>query len=183
MSPTTTTPGAATAVAKAPAPAPEGKAPTVPARAHNPFDVMRSLTDEMDRAFSGFWNRHQWPFSGRFLAGAPEVGFTPPIEMEEREGRLYIRTDLPGLTKEDVKVEVAEDVLTIEGERKQESEKKENDYYRSERSYGYFCRQVALPEGVEAKTAKATFKDGVLEIAIDLPARKAPEAQRIAIGE
>jgi HSP20 family protein len=183
MSPTTTAPGAAAAVAKAPATTPEKKAPAVPARPHNPFDLMRSLTDEMDRAFSGFWNRHQWPFSGKFLTGTPEVSFTPPIEMEEREGRLYVRTDLPGLTKEDVKVEVAEDVLTIEGERKQESEKNEKDYYRSERSYGYFCRQIALPEGVNADTAKATFKDGVLEIAIDLPVRKAPETQRIAIGD
>jgi HSP20 family protein len=183
MSPTTTTPGAAAAVAKAPATTPETKAPALPARPHNPFDVMRSLTDEMDRAFSGFWNRRQWPFTGRFLAGAPEVSFTPPIEMEEREGKLYVRTDLPGLTKEDVKVEVADDVLTIEGERKQESEKKEKDYYRSERSYGYFCRQVALPDGANANTAKATFKDGVLEVVIDLPARKATEAQRIAIGD
>jgi HSP20 family protein len=182
MSPTTT-PGAGAAVAKAPVATPEQKAPTVSARPHNPFDLMRSLTDEMDRAFSAFWNRHQWPFSARLPGSTPEVSFTPPIEMEERDGKLYVRTDLPGLTKEDVKVEVAEDVLTIEGERKQETEKKEQDYYRSERSYGYFCRQVALPDGVDASTAKATFKDGVLEIAIDLPARKAPEAQRIAIGD
>jgi HSP20 family protein len=169
------------AVAKAPEAAPE-KAP-VRSRQYRPYELMRSLTEDLDRTFNELLGRRHWPFTGLVTPAATGVSWTPPIETEERDGKLYVRTELPGLTKNDVKVEVTEDVLTIEGERKQESEKKEGDYYRSERSYGYFSRSVALPEGAKVDAAKATFKDGVLEIAIELPARKTPEARRIAIGE
>jgi HSP20 family protein len=169
------------AVAKAPEAAPE-KAPAR-SRPYGPYELMRSLTDDLDRTFNEFLGRRHWPFAGFMTPTTPGVAWTPPVETEERDGKLYVRTELPGLTKNDVKVEVTEDVLTIEGERKQQSEKKEGGYYRSERSYGYFSRSVALPEGAKADAATATFKDGVLEIAIELPARKTPEARRIAIGD
>jgi HSP20 family protein len=171
-----------TGMAKAPEAAPE-KTPTRSGRPHSAYELMRSLTEEMDRTFNDFLSRRHWPFAGLTAPGASGVAWTPPIETEERNGTLYVRTELPGLSKNDVKVEMAEGVLTIEGERKQESEKKEGSYYRSERSYGYFSRSVALPEDAKADTAKATFKDGVLEIAIELPARKAPEARRVTIGD
>jgi HSP20 family protein len=137
----------------------------------------------VDRTFNEFIGHRRWPFAGVTAPGTSGGVWTPPIETEERDGRLYVRTELPGLSKGDVKIEVTEDVLTIEGERRQQSEKKEGSYYRSERSYGYFSRSIALPEGANADTAKATFKDGVLEIAIELPARKAPEARRVTIGD
>lgn len=171
-----------TGMAKAPEVAPE-QTPARTGRPHSAYELMRSLTEELDRSFNDFLGRRHWPFAGLAAPGASGVAWTPPIETEERNGTLYVRTELPGLSKNDVKVEVAEDVLTIEGERKQESEKKEGSYYRSERSYGYFSRSIALPEGAKADTAKATFKDGVLEIAIELPARKAPEARRVTIGD
>jgi HSP20 family molecular chaperone IbpA len=68
-------------------------------------------------------------------------------KVEEREGKLFVRADPPGLTKDDVKVEVTDDYLTIEGERKQEKEEKREGYHRSERSYGSFNTSIALPEG------------------------------------
>jgi HSP20 family protein len=170
------------AVAKAPE-ATSDKVALKPARPQSAYDLMRSLTEDLDRTFNEVFGRRRWPFSGLVPAGASSGAWTPPIETEERDGKLYVRTELPGLSKNDVKVEIADDVLTIEGERKQESEKKEGSYYRSERSYGYFSRGVTLPEGTKADTAKATFKDGVLEIALELPERKTPEARLVTIGD
>jgi len=163
--------------------APEKTAATRPVRPQNAYESMRSLTQDLDRTFNEFFAHRRWPFTGLMAPGTPGGAWTPPIETEERDGKLYVRTELPGLSKDDVKVEVTEDMLTIEGERKQQSEKKEGGYYRSERSYGYFTRSVALPEGAKGDTASATFKDGVLEIAIELPARKSPEARRVTIGD
>jgi HSP20 family protein len=100
------------------------------------------------------------------------------VEVQERGGKLLVRVDLPGMAREDVKVEVTAETLTIEGERKQTVEKEEKGYYRSERSYGRFSRTIPLPEGVDANTAKAEFKNGVLEVSMILqtvtptPARK-----------
>jgi HSP20 family protein len=149
---------------------------TVPARAEvglftNPFLAMRRLSDEMEHLFGDFWGPHRVPSLWR------ETGFgarwTPNIEMFERKGELVVRADLPGLTKEDVKVEITDNELVIEGERKEEKERKEQGYYACERSYGSFYRAVALPEGVNFGEAKATFKEGVLEIT--MPAPKVPE--------
>jgi HSP20 family protein len=81
-------------------------------------------------------------------------------------------TDLPGLKRDDVKVELTEGLLTISGERKEEKEEKREGYYRSERSYGSFFRQIPLPEGAKTDTAKAEFNDGVLEITMQAPARE-----------
>lgn len=170
-------------VAKAPEVTPERTAASRPARPQNAYELMRAFTQDLDRTVNDLLGHRRWPFTAFLAPGTSNGAWTPPIETEVRDGKLYVRTELPGLAKDDVTVEVTEDVLTIEGERKQESEKKEGNYYRSERSYGYFSRSVAMPEGVKAETAKATFKDGVLEIAIELPARKAPEARRVSIGE
>ena len=92
--------------------------------------------------------------------------------MLQRNNELVIRADLPGLTKDDVKVDVTEDAVTIQGERKREHEEEKGGVYRSERSYGSFTRVIALPEGAITDQAKAIFKDGVLEVTTPTP----PEA-------
>jgi HSP20 family protein len=135
----------------------------------NPFALMRRLTDDIDRAFGlkpGY-------------AGMPEpfVGtWSPELEIFERDNTFFVRVDLPGLTKTDVKVSVAHDELTIEGERKIEREEQKEDFYRTERSYGGFYRRIPLPEHVKAEAAKATFKHGVLEI--EMPTIPIPEAKK-----
>ena len=83
-----------------------------------------------------------------------------------------MRADLPGLKKDEVKVELTNDLLTISGERKEEKEEKREGYYRSERRYGSFFRQIPLPEGAKTDTAKAKFTDGVLEVTMQAPARE-----------
>jgi len=137
----------------------------------NPFAAMRRLSDEMERMVEGFGGSRRTPSFWRGLETG--AGWMPDIEMFERAGALVIRTDLPGLKKGDVTVELRDSTLVIEGERKEEQERKEKGYYTCERSYGAFRRTVPLPEGVKGEDAKASFKDGVLEIT--MPAPKLPE--------
>ena len=126
-----------------------------------------------------FWPSLRWP--------SLEIGETrawsPTIEVFEKDNRLVTKVDLPGLKKEDVKVEVTDSRLTISGERKREVEEKKKDVYRSEREYGSFYRAVPLPEGVKLEDVKATFADGVLEVSVPLPARADVRVRKVEIQE
>lgn len=126
----------------------------------NPFSVMRRFHDEMDRTFARAF--------GRETDGGRGV-WSPAIEVAEHDGQLRVRADLPGLKPEDVKVEVGENAVIIQGERKNEHEEIKGGVYRCERSYGQFHREIPLPEGTKSDQAKAQFKDGVLEINIPIP--------------
>jgi HSP20 family protein len=143
-----------------------------PALLSSPFSLMRRLSADMERVFEDTWGARQFPrlFRGFDLA---ETRWTPDIEAFDRKGEFVVRADLPGMTRDNIKVEVLDNQLVIRGERKEEKEQKEKGYYACERSYGAFYRALPLPEGVKCDEAKATFKDGVLEIA--MPAGKAPE--------
>ena len=147
----------------------------------NPFRMMRRFTQDMERLFEEFQG---FSFPNFFSTDFPpfrmdlEKGkWMPQIEVRQNNGKLTVRADLPGLTKDDVKVEITDDLLTISGERKEEKEEKREGFYRSERSYGSFYRQIPLPEGAKTENAAATFHNGVLEITIpaekvEMPARK-----------
>jgi len=95
--------------------------------------------------------------------------WSPSIDVRERDHHLIVSADLPGLTKDDVKVEVTDEGLSIRGERKREYEERQEGYYRTERSYGSFRRVIPLPEGASVEQAKALFKDGVLEVTVPIP--------------
>jgi HSP20 family protein len=107
----------------------------------------------------------------------------PNIDVFERDQQLVTKIDLPGMTKNDVKVEVADGYLTISGERKTEAEEKKDDFYRCEREFGSFYRTVPLPEGTRAEDVKATFADGVLEIAVPLPVQAEAKPQKVEIRD
>jgi len=130
---------------------------------NNPFTAMRRLSDEMDRSFGRMI--HQ----GQGGSGQRSAGWHPAIEIAERNSQLQICAELPGLNPEDVKVEVTNDALVIHGEKKYEHEGREGGTYHSERRYGQFYREIALPEGVNADQAKANFRNGVLEITLPMP--------------
>lgn len=144
-----------------------------------PFSVMRRISDEMDRLFEGF-GFGRGAFGGEpgwqgALTGGAEQGaslWSPHLEMFERGGKLVVTADLPGVKKEDVKVEVDQDAITLQGQRRQEQTTQDRGYYRSERSYGSFYRTIPLPEGADPATATATFRDGVLEIALQAPQKR-----------
>ena len=140
--------------------------------AADPFAFMRRVTEELDRAFG---LRPEVPGLPEFY---PRM-WTPQIDVFERDEKFVVRVDLPGLKKEDVKIEVAHDELTIEGERRLEKEEKEEGLYRTERTYGRFYRRIAIPEHVKAENAAAAFKNGVLEI--EMPAIPVPEVTKRAV--
>jgi HSP20 family protein len=137
-----------------------------PWQSSGPFGLMRRFTNEMDRVFDRM-------FEGFGSLGTERSGlwaserFSPEVDIFERDGKLVIRADLPGLNKDDVKVDVTDDAVVIEGERKFEHEEREEGVYRAERGYGHFRRQIPLPEGVKTDNAIATFKNGVLEVALE----------------
>src|SRR5262249_46759921 len=136
-----------------------------PWSAFSPFSMMHRFADEMDRMFESVG----FPSLERFSPWASGERFSPEVDIFERDNKLVIRADLPGLTKDDVKVDVTEDAVVMEGERKYEHEEREEGVYRSERGYGHFHRRIPLPEGVKTDTATATFKNGVLEVTMEAP--------------
>jgi HSP20 family protein len=145
--------------------------------AYTPSGLMRRFTDDIDRMFEGFG-----PSLHRFRPWGGESRFSPDVEMLERDGKLLIRADLPGLDKNDVTVDISDHAVTIEGERKCEHEATEEGVYTCERAYGHFRREIPLPEGIKTDTAKANFKNGTLEITLDAP-ETAKSRRRLAIGQ
>src|SRR5262249_34921057 len=126
----------------------------------SPITLMRRLTEDIDRAFSGL------------TAGAvSDEGFSwaPTVEVQQSGNNLIVRADLPGLNDNDIRLEATEDGLIIEGERKREEEREEGGVYRSERIYGRFHRFIPLPEGAKVDQAQANFRNGVLQVTIPVP--------------
>ncbi len=122
------------------------------------------------------------PGFGGALASLETPTWLPQVEVFERDGKLTIRADLPGLSKDDIDVNITNDTVVIRGERQQEREENEEGYYRSERSYGSFYRAIPLPSGINVEQAKATFHDGVLEITMPASERQ-QQSRRIEIGQ
>jgi HSP20 family protein len=149
-------------------------------RFQDPFDLFEDLRDEMAR----LWG--QRPLMGRPaprpLAAIAEGRWAPRMDVFEKNGNLMIKAELPGVEKENIRVEMDEGDLIIHGERKSESEVKEADYYRLERAYGSFHRRLPIPFEVKPEQVKANFKDGVLEIEIPKPAQAASEPKKIAVS-
>ncbi|HEY8080390.1 MAG TPA: Hsp20/alpha crystallin family protein [Labilithrix sp.] len=133
----------------------------------SPFSLMRRMMEDMDRLFDEVAGGRSSFDVGDY--GAMTQLFNPQIEVLQRDGNLVVRADLPGLSKEDVRVHAMGDELVIEGERKSEEKKNEGGVYHSERSYGSFERRIPLPRGVDVSKCDASFENGVLEIELPLP--------------
>lgn len=123
----------------------------------SPFSLLRHMSEDMDRMFSSA------------TGSGDGAAWLPAMEVTERGNTLVVRADLPGISVNDVKVEVTPEGLTIEGERKREHEERGRWGYRSERTYGSFYRTIPLPEGASVDNARAEFKDGVLEVTVPVP--------------
>ncbi len=129
-----------------------------------PFRPLRSiwnLDEDWGRLWEGF---PAFPRLRRLIEEQP----WPAVDVFERDGALVVKADLPAMAAKDIDVSVTEDGITISGERREEKEVKEKDYYRCERRYGRFMRQASLPAGADREKGQATFKDGTLEITFPL---------------
>jgi HSP20 family protein len=134
----------------------------------NPFSMFRRLSEEMDRAFASSFG-----LSREFgEPGLERSIWSPAIEVRERNNNLEICAELPGMTKDDVKVELTEEGIILEGEKRREQEHEEGGVHRSERSYGHFYRLIPLPVGAESEKAKAEFKNGVLTVQVPMTEQK-----------
>jgi HSP20 family protein len=116
----------------------------------DPFAMMRRLSEEMDRAFGSTF--------GLTRSMAQTGVWSPAIEVREHNNTLEITAELPGMSKEDVKLQVTDEQIIIEGEKRREEEKKEHGYHRSERVYGRFYRAIPLPDGADAEKPRPSLR-------------------------
>jgi HSP20 family protein len=120
---------------------------------------------DMDRMMEDFFGRRMrtwWP-ERSFRTGELDIR-TPAVDVFEEKDEIVVKAEIPGMDKDNIEVNLTDHTLTIKGEKKKEEEVKEENYYRSERSYGSFFRTLELPKDVHGDKVKATFKNGVLEV-------------------
>jgi len=139
-----------------------------------PETSLARLRDEIERLFDRFWED---AFELEPLE--PLTKFWPAMDVSENDEAVTVKLELPGVDPKDVSIEVTGDILTIRGEKKQESEEKGKDFHRLERRYGAFQRSVRLPSSVDTQKVEATYKNGVLTIT--LPKREGAKRKRIEV--
>lgn len=124
-----------------------------------PFRELTTLRDEMDK----MWNRAfgEWP---RIEPMAGE--WTPSLDVSETKDNIVVKAEVPGMDPKDIDISMASGVLTIKGEKKQQKEEKDENYYCCESSYGAFTRSTRLPHEVQSDKIKASYKDGILKITL-----------------
>jgi HSP20 family protein len=144
-----------------------------------PVRELDSIQSEMNRLFNTFFDT---PSSGGGGTAAPMRRWMPAMDLVELEDHFLLSADLPGMKEEDVRIEVADNVLTVAGERRSGHEERKGGYIRIERASGAFQRTLTLPEGVDAEQVSAHFTDGVLEVRIPKPVERKPHRVQIAVN-
>jgi HSP20 family protein len=141
-----------------------------------PVREIDTIQSEMNRLFNTFFDA---PAGG---GTAPARRWMPAMDLVEHEDHFLLSADLPGMKEQDVHLEVADNVLTISGERTSGHEERKGGYIRIERAAGSFSRSLTLPKGVEAGEVAARFADGVLEVRIPKPVERRPHRVQIAVN-
>lgn len=145
-----------------------------------PLSIVRKMSGEMDQLFERLIGR---PMSSKWGYGI-SGRWVPTVEVAQRANEFVVSADLPGVAKQDVCIEIQDDKITIEGERREPGEQKiMPGYRRSERNYGRFYRQLPLPAGVQPEKIRATLLNGVLEIRMPLPPGMGRQGHRIDIED
>ncbi len=119
--------------------------------------------DRMEDMFEDFFRR---PFRSRLPRLFEGIEPTPSVDIYEEGDNIILKSEMPGISKDNVEINLTDDTITISGEKKKEEKVEEKDYYRLERSFGSFKRSFSLPAEVQPDKAKAVFKDGVLQVTI-----------------
>lgn len=136
--------------------------------------------EEMERRFEETFGHPFMPALWRRLP-AEEREWAPPIEMFEKEDKFVVKAELPGMKKEEIDISVVGDTLTIKGERKAETEVKEEDYYCCERSYGSFFRSITVPAAVDTDKIEAAYENGILEVSLPKVPEVKPKKVEISV--
>ena len=143
----------------------------------DPFHELESVHARLNRVFSDFS-----PQRVDYEDAALFTDWAPAVDIEETEKEYLYKADLPEMKKEDVKVAMDDGILTMEGERKQETDEKGKKFHRVERSYGKFVRRFALPTEIDAGSANAEFKDGVLTVRVPKAAVTKPKTIEVKVA-
>ncbi|MDO8214074.1 Hsp20/alpha crystallin family protein [Conexibacter sp. CPCC 206217] len=141
-----------------------------------PIREINSIQNEVNRLFDSFFDTQ----TAAGQAGARR--WIPPMDLLETEDHFVLRADLPGVSPEDVKIELEDRVLTVAGERKGAIESERAGFHRVERAHGAFSRSLTLPEGVDADGVEARFDRGVLEVRVPKPEERKPRRISIDVG-
>jgi HSP20 family protein len=144
-----------------------------------PVRELNTIQSEMNRLFNTMLDT---PGRGDGGAATAMRRWIPPMDLVETEDDFVLRVDLPGLSQDDVNIELENNVLTVSGERKAEHEERKEGYYRVERASGVFQRSLTLPEGVDPESVRANFERGVLEVRIPKPEERKPRKVAISVG-
>jgi len=138
--------------------------PWTSARERDPFSEMVDMRDRIGRLFDEYFG--QFP---AIREGALGRSWAPAVDIYEDKNNIILEAELPGMKKDELSIDVKNNVLTLSGERKHEQETKKENFHRIERSYGKFSRSFTLPDSVKVDKVKANYKDGVLEITLPKP--------------
>jgi HSP20 family protein len=141
----------------------------------NPFRELEDIQSRLNRLFGQAPSQRSGDEAFFF------ANWSPSVDIQETDKEYLIKADLPEVKKEDVKVELLDGSLTIEGERKQEKEEKGKKFHKVEREYGKFVRRFALPSEIEASKVQAEFKDGVLNVHLPKSAAAKPKAVEVKV--
>lgn len=142
-----------------------------------PFGVMRRLFDDLEQ-LAGIGPMEPSEQGER----APMAMFVPQVDISQRNDKLVVQADLPGMSPDDVRIRIEDGALILEGERRSEREMEAGGTVRTERFYGRFQRVVPLPEGADLDSAEARFENGVLEISLKTPPRQRGRQIEIKTG-
>lgn len=146
----------------------------------SPFRELETMRRDIERLFEEFFEpisrrRRWWP---KLEPGV----VVPNVDMYDRKNEIVVKAELPGVEKDNIDLKITDNNLTIKGELKKEEEVKEEDYYSCERSYGSFTRTIALPTEVDSSKAKATFKNGILEITLPKKEEAKPKEIKVEVS-
>jgi HSP20 family protein len=144
----------------------------------NPFKEM----EEMEKRLSSFFGRVPVGADGDKKEAITVAEWSPLVDISEDEKEYLIKAEIPEMRKEDIKLNVHDDVLTITGERKYEKEEKNKKYHRVERSYGSFLRSFTLPEDADGTKVGAEYKDGLLKIHLPKSEKVKPKAIEVKVA-
>ena len=133
----------------------------------SPFSLLGRITEEFDRILQPFLSESE----------TTNIAWIPTVEVSQHDGKYHILAELPGLSPNEVRVEVDDDAVILQGERQVEREANEGGIRRSERQFGMFYRRIPLPEGADPEQAKAKFHDGILEITMPAPNKQTERRQ------